>query len=246
MKKSITATLAAAVVAVVMLSASVAGAELIEQFSVGTRWKSFQLTGDKNFTGTITPDTVDEQAQWYPTNLNMQFLFCKYGGLTLEYDRFGAVMQQDGKLNWDTITLGVTARLPIEKWRIAPYAILGLTYNSPGFEENNWWRFGWNSSSDFDKAASSQPTGSDPNQWMRTGRVRDMRTDPAFGWVYGMGLDFFVTKNIALNADVRWNKASTDVTYTITDDNSGGNLLLKEFSYDLDTVSYALGVRFYF
>jgi opacity protein-like surface antigen len=246
MKKSVRAILVA--VAVVLLTASLASAELIEQFSVGTRWKSFQLTGEKNFTGTITADTVDEQAQWYPTNVNMQFLFCKYGGLTLEYDRFGAVMQQDGKLNWDTVTLGVTARLPIEKWRIAPYAVLGLTYNSPSFDENNWWRYGWNNVSDFDKAAAaSRAAGTDPNQWMSTGRLRNMKTDSAFGWVYGLGLDFFVTKNVAINADVRWNIASTDVTYTIdTDDNSHSNLLTRQFSYDLDTVSYALGVRFYF
>lgn len=51
-----------------------------------------------------------EQTQWYPTNFNMlQYLFCPYGGLTLEYDRFGAVYgEKDGKLTWDTLTLGIT------------------------------------------------------------------------------------------------------------------------------------------
>ncbi len=245
MKKALGAVVAA--LAAVLLVSSLALAAMDQKFSVGTRWKTFDLTGDKNFTGTITSGTVDEQSQWYPTNFNMQYLFCPYGGLTLDYDRFGATMQQDGKLNWDTLTLGVTARLPLEKLRLVPYAVLGLTYNSPSFDENNWWRYGWNSPSDFDKAAASQPVGSDPNQWMSTGRIRNMKTDSAFGWVYGLGADFFITKNIALNADVRWNKASTDVSYTIdTDDNSHSNLLTRQFSYDLDTVSYALGVRFYF
>ncbi|MFH1033871.1 MAG: outer membrane beta-barrel protein [Pseudomonadota bacterium] len=244
MKKVMGALVAA--LAVVLLAGSLAGAALIQEFSVGTRWKSFELTGDKNFTGTITSGTVDEQTQWYPTNFNMQMLFCPYGGLTLEYDRFGAVMQQDGKLTWDTLTLGLTARLPLEKWRLAPYAVLGLTFNSPSFEENNWWRYGWSSGADFDAHMAARPAGQDPEQWMQTGRIRNMKTDQAFGWVFGLGLDFFVTKNVALNADVRWNQASTDVTYTIDDDSGHGNLLTRSFSYDLDTVSYGLGVRFYF
>ena len=235
-----------AAMALVLFTGSMARAELIEQFAVGARWKTFELTGDKNFTGTITSGTVDEQTEWYPTNFNMLFLFCPYGGLTMEYDRFSAVMEKDGKLKWDTLTLGITARLPLEKWRVSPYAVLGLTYNSPSFDENNWWRYGWNSGSDYDKHIATMPAGQDPEQWMRTGRIRNMKTDQAFGWVYGLGLDFFVTKNVAINADVRWNKASTDVTYTIADDSSQQNLLSRQFSYDLDTVSYALGVHYYF
>lgn len=236
-----------AVVLVGLLAAGPLGAEEAQHFVVGTRWKTFQLTGDKNFTGSVTASTVDEQTEWHPTNFNMQYLFCPYGGLTLEYDRFRAVMEKDGQLKWDTLTLGLTARLPLEKWRLAPYAVLGLTYNSPGFDENNWWRYGWNSSGEFDAHMNARPGGQDIDQWMRSGRLRNMKTDAAFGWVYGLGLDIFVTKNIAINADVRWNKASTDVTYTIDSDDSGhGNLLTRQFSYDLDTVSYALGVHFYF
>lgn len=234
----------AALVLVVSFS-SLASAELIQQFSIGTRWKQFEMTGDKNFTGSITESTVDEQTEWYPTNVNMQLLFCPYGGLSLDYDRFAAVMEKDGKLSWDTLTLGLVARLPLDKWRLAPYATVGITYNSPSFDENDWWRYGWNSNKDFDAHMAQMPAGQDPVSWMSTGRIRNMQTDPAIGFVYGFGTDFFITKNIALNLDIRWNNASTDVTYTIADD-TNHNLLIKEFSYDLDTVSYGLGVRFYF
>lgn len=236
-----------AVALVVWLGVCPAVAQEIRPFAVGVRWKTFELTGDKNFTGTITAATVDEQIEWHPTNLNLQYLFCPYGGLVMEYDRFRAVMEKDGQLKWDTLTLGLTARLPLEKWRLAPYALLGLTYNSPGFEENNWWRYGWSGNSAFEAHMNARPAGQDIDQWMRSGQLRNMKTEPALGWVWGLGVDFFLTNSIALNLDVRWHAASTDVTYTMDEDGPGhDNILTRRFSYDLDTVSYALGVRFYF
>ncbi len=234
-------------VALILFTVSLASAELIQQFSVGTRWKSFELTGDKNFTGTITSGTVDEQTEWYPTNFNMQFLFCPYGGLLVEYDRFSAVMESDGRLTWDTLTLGVTARLPLEKYRLAPYVMAGVTYNSPRFDENNWWRYGYGGVGDYDTRMAQKPSGADPEQWMMTGRLRNMKTEDSFGWTFGLGTDIFITKALAINADVRWNQASTDVTYTIDEDSgSRDNLLRRDFTYDLDTITYSLGLRWYF
>jgi opacity protein-like surface antigen len=238
--------LAAAALAVLLVaSAGLAQAELIKEVAIGARWKTFELTGDKNFVGTITADTVDEHTEWHPTNLNMLFVLCPYGGVSLEYDRFGATMEKDGKLFWNTFTLGLNLRHHFKQWNLAPYGVVGLTYNSPNFEENNWWRQGWSGQAEYDARLAAKPDNVDPVDWMSSGRMRDMKTDPALGFTLGLGLDFFVWKNMAINADVRWNLASTDVTYTIVNDN-GDTLLRRDFSYDLDTVSYSLGLRWYF
>ena len=202
------------------------------------------MTGDKNFHGSITSDTVSEKQELYPTNFNMLFLFCPYGGLSAEWDRYTAVMEQDGKQLWDTFTLALNARLPVDNLpvRFAPYALVGVTYNVPQFDENNWWRFGWNSKKDFDDFMSRQS----PPYNMDTGRIRNFTTEPSFGFTYGVGVDFFLTKNLALNLDLRWNVASTDVHYTIVSDDGQDLLLDRKFSYDLDTMTYGLGFRWYF
>ena len=237
--------LAAALAALLLTSTGLAQAELIKEVAIGARWKAFQLTGDKDFVGTITGGAVDERTEWHPTNFNMLFVLCPYGGVSVEYDRFGATMEKDGRLFWNTFTLGLNLRRHFKQWNLAPYGVVGVTYNSPDFEENNWWRYGWDSNAAYDARVAAKPDNVDPIQWMSSGRVRDMKTDPALGFTFGVGLDFFVWKNMAINADMRWNLASTDVSYTVVD-NNGDTLLRRDFSYDLDTIAYSLGLRWYF
>jgi opacity protein-like surface antigen len=228
----------------VLFFATLASADVIEQFAVGIRAKGWDMTGNKNFTGSITSDTVSEKQELYPSNFHMLALFCPYGGVSLEWDRFAAVMEQDGKLIWDTFTLGLNARLPVDSFalRFAPYAMVGVTFNQPQFSEENWWRYGWNGKKAFDDFMSHLS----PPYDMSTGRVRNFSTDSSFGWAYGAGVDIFLTKNLALNLDVRWNKASTNVRYTIVSDDGMDTLLRRDFTYDLDTVSYGVGLRWYF
>lgn len=223
------------------LTASAAAAKLVDEVAVGVRWKQFQLIGNKNFTGSITDDKVDEKTELYPTNFNALVTFCPYGGLVFEYDRFGAVMDNDGRLFWDTFMLGVTVRHHFKKWRIAPYAVAGLTWSWVRFDENNWWRYGYGSSKEFDDYSA----GKLPEDWMNaTGRLRNMKTDDPFGWAVGFGMDIFLTDHLSLNLDARWNYAETDVRYT--NETRGTTFIDRQFTYDLDTVSYSLGLRWFF
>ncbi len=217
------------------------------QFSVGFRWRYWEMTGDKNFTGSITADKVEEDIKYFPTNVNIQLLFCPYGGLVAEWDYFQSVMEKDGKLDWHVLTLGITARYPIHK-RFIPYAVLGITYNFVNFNENNWWRYDFPSQGAYDDWMAQMPPDVDPQEWMRSYNwgMRNMETDPNWGWTFGVGFDFMITDHLALNADVRWFQSSTDVEYTIFNGNPNNLVLDKKFSYDLDTASYALGVRWYF
>jgi opacity protein-like surface antigen len=223
------------------LTAATASAGLVDEVAVGIRWKKFELTGDKNFTGTIVADTVDEITEWYPTNFNVLATFCPYGGVVFEYDRFGSVMDNDGKLFWDTFMLGVTVRHHFKKLHLAPYAVVGVTWNWVRFDENNWWRYGFSSPQDFDEYRK----GRLPEDWENvTRRLRNMQPDNSFGWAFGFGVDIFITKHLALNLDARWNKADTDVHYRTRID--GFNEIDRHFTYDLDTVSYGVGLRWYF
>jgi opacity protein-like surface antigen len=232
----------------VFLAASLASADIIEQFAIGTRVKSWELMRDKNFIGSITSDTVSEKDELYPSNVNLLFLFCPYGGLSVEWDRFGATMEKDGKLTWDTFTMALNFRYPLawETHKIVPYGVLGLTYSLPKFDENNWWRYGWASQEEYDNAQRNRPASGDPQQYLSTGRVRDMSLDNALGWTYGLGVDFFLTKNLALNLDLRFNRAVADAHYTIVSDDGKDTLLKRDFDYSLDTVSYGIGFRWYF
>ncbi len=239
-EKKLTFVMAAAFLALA-LCAQPAAARVLDHFAIGMSVKSFRLTGDKNFTGTISADKVDEKQWAWPTSVNMIFGFCPYGGVIAQFDHFGSTMESDGSLYWDTLTLGLIARYPIKKWHLAPYAVAGFTYNSVRFDENNWWRYGYHSVQDFDTSSA----GKTPGEWQtERDRLRNMDTDDAVGYTYGAGLDIFLTKHLALNLDARWDVASTDVEYTIYD--HGHRDLDRKFSYSLDTLSYSVGLRWYF
>lgn len=228
------------VLAAILVAPSLAGAAWVKDVAVGMRFKSFRLTGDKNFYGTITADTVDEQRQWYPTNANLLVTFCDFGGLMFEYDHFGAVMESDGHLYWHTFTLGPVLRYHFKKLRIAPYLVAGVTWNWVRFDENNWWSYGFASVAEYDRYRSEHP-----DDWRTaTGRRRDMQTKDSFGYTYGLGVDVFLTKHLALNLDLRWFKAETRVRYR----NWVHDVLEidRSFDYSLDTVVYAVGLRWYF
>jgi opacity protein-like surface antigen len=234
--------------AAVFLTVSLASAELIQQFAIGTRVKSWELLGDKNYARTIFGDNVDEKDELYPTNFNMLLMFCPYGGLSVEWDRFGATMGQAGRLVWDTFTLGANFRyaLPYDKMKIVPYGVAGITYNKPRFDENNWWRNGWNNSGDYDQAQRDRPSTGDPDQYLKSGRTRDFSVDDNLGWAYGVGVDFFLTQNLALNLDLRWNRASVDGHYSMISDDGRTTYSKSDYDYSLDTVSYGVGFRWFF
>lgn len=216
--------------------------------SIGTRWKYWEQTSEKAFWGSITEDTVDETQEAYPTNLNIQVLLNKYFGFVGEFDYFSTVMEGDGALNWQTLTFGVTARLPIGK-RFVPYVVLGVTYNTPEFDENHWWNFGFPSQNEYNVWMAQRPADTGAVDWAKSYNHyhRVFQTDDAFGYTFGVGCDIFLTDNLALNFDVRWNYAEIDVRYIIAyNDGRDPALHDTEFQYKLDTISYAVGLRWYF
>lgn len=224
--------------------------ELFKNFSFGVRSKAWELSGDKAFVGTILDNTVDEKSYWYPTNVNCQYLFNDYFGLVLEWDYYEAKMEKDGHLQWQGLTAGVTARYPIDIMKgVVPYAVAGVVYVNPQFKEENWWRYGYPNSGTFDWWMAQRPADVDPYEWMaeyRGGYHRNMKTEDSFGFTYGVGVDIFLTDSLALNLDIRWVQAETNVDYTLAFNNGRDVFRSKQFTYDLDTFAGGIGLRWYF
>ena len=219
----------------------------MKRFSIGFRWRGWEMTAKDDFYGTVTQGQVDENTFAWPSNVNVQYLLNKYVGLVAEMDWFNATMEKDGKLDWKVLTIGATLRYPIKE-RFIPYVVGGITYNFVKFEENNWWHYGFPGNAEFDAWDAQRPAGTDPVTWWKSydDKQRDFRADNAFGWTVGGGMDVMITDMIALNMDVRWNWAQTDVDYTIAFNDGKDIHDDHKFSYDLDTFSYSVGLRFYF
>ncbi len=170
-----------------------------------------------------------------------------YLSLLGEFDMFSANMENDGKLDWQVFTVGVNLRYPL--WdRFIPRVTAGITYSNVRFKENNWWAYGFPNQSAYDQWISQMPQGKDPEEWMRSysDKERVMHTDNAFGFTYGVGMDVLITQNLALNFDLRWHQSKSDVTYTISYNNGRDEVNHNEFTYNLDTLSYEVGLRWYF
>ncbi|MGD9124342.1 MAG: outer membrane beta-barrel protein [Desulfarculaceae bacterium] len=218
------------------------------KFSIGFRVKSWELTGNKNFVGSIVASEVKEDRSNILNNLNLQVLFCDYAGLIAEFDSFEAFMSDDGHLKWKTITLGFTLRYPIKK-RFVPYGVLGLTYNRVSFQEERWWHYGFETVDQYYDYMRQRPWNVGAREWrdqFRGGYRRIFQTDDAFGWTYGLGLDVFITENLAINLDARWQRAQTHVKFILANERGQDPIRISEFDYDLDTFSIGLGLRWYF
>ena len=235
------------VVAIVVAWAQVCWAAGPIKASLGIRWKEFELTGDKNFVGSITADTVKEKTQWFPTNVNLQLLWCPYGGFAFEVDHFTSEMERDGKLQWFTINLEVVGRYPIAK-RFIPYAVAGVCLVDARFEENKPWYYGFPSIAAYNNWVAAQPPGVSRKDWIAsyTGYRRQMIVDDTVGWLWGIGMDIMLTKHLALNFDMRWYYAEVDVRFVLQQ--GGGTIQGGEidFTYPLDTQVYSVGLRWYF
>ena len=218
-----------------------------KRFSIGFRWRGWEMTSKDDWYGTVSSDRIDENTFAWPSNVNVQYLVNKYFGLVAEMDWFNATMEKDGKLDWKVLTLGATFRYPI-KDRFIPYVVGGITYNFVKFEENNWWHYGFPGNAEFDAWDAQRPADTEPVDWWKSynDKQRDFRADDGFGWTVGGGMDVMLTDMIALNMDLRWNWAQTDVDYTIAFNDGKDRTDDHKFTYDLDTFSYSVGIRFYF
>ena len=128
-----------------------------------------------------------------------------------------------GKLSVIPIQLSIQARFPIS-WRFLPYLLGGGGYYLNRFN--------------LDKEII--------DAWDALGFDIEEKVENAIGYHFGAGIDLFITKNIALNADVRYFIAKIKGSWTLTDQAIGTETSGVIEDLNLNSLIFGGGLKFYF
>jgi opacity protein-like surface antigen len=128
-----------------------------------------------------------------------------------------------GKLSVMPIQLSVQARFPIS-WRFLPYLVGGGGYYMNKFN------------------LDEQIT----DTWDALGFDLEEKVENAIGYHVGGGIDLFITKNIAINADIRYCIAKIKGSWTLTDQIIGTSTSGDLEDLNLNSLIFGGGLKFYF
>jgi outer membrane protein W len=128
-----------------------------------------------------------------------------------------------GKLSTIPIQLSIQARFPIS-WRFLPYLLGGGGYYLNRFN--------------LDREII--------DAWDALGFDIEEKVENAIGYHFGAGIDLFITKNIALNADVRYFIAKIKGSWTLTDQAIGTETSGVIEDLNLNSLIFGGGLKFYF
>jgi len=169
----------------------------------------------------------------YESGLNYGANFCfgvtKNIAIELSVLRFQSNVEEDpkalsnGKLSVVPIQLGIQARFPING-KFVPYIVGGGRYYLNSFS--------------LDTETS--------NEWNSLGFDLEEKVENAMGFYFGVGIDFFFTKNLALNADVRYGIAKIKGSWTITDQIGGTSTTGDLENLNLGGIMFGGGLKFCF
>jgi len=128
-----------------------------------------------------------------------------------------------GKLSVMPIQLSIQARFPIS-WRFLPYLLGGGGYYLNRFN--------------LDQEII--------DAWDALGFDLEEKVENAIGYHFGAGIDLFITKNIALNADIRYFIAKIKGSWTLTDQIIGAENSGSLEDLNLNSLIFGGGLKFYF
>ena len=128
-----------------------------------------------------------------------------------------------GKLSIIPIQLSIQARFPIS-WRFLPYLLGGGGYYLNRFN--------------LDEEII--------DAWDALGFDIEEKVENAIGYHFGAGIDLFITKNIALNADIRYFIAKIKGSWTLTDQIIGTENSGSLEDLNLNSLIFGGGLKFYF
>lgn len=84
------------------------------------------------------------------------------------------------------------------------------------------------------------------SNWDAFGFDIEEKVENAIGFHFGAGIDLFLTKNIALNADLRYCIAKTKGSWTLTDQFAGIETSGNLEALNLNSFMFGAGLKFYF
>jgi len=128
-----------------------------------------------------------------------------------------------GKMTFVPIQLSIQGRFPVGK-SIVPYIGLGACYYLSSFEVDSEIVDDWNA----------------------LGFDIEEEVDNTLGFHFGLGLDYFFTKNLALNADISYCLVKLKGSWSITDQVSGTQVSGDLEDLNFNTIMLGMGLKYYF
>jgi opacity protein-like surface antigen len=215
--------------------------------ALGLRSTYFHLTNpNHHIVGHLT--RLEEDQNIIPYKPMLQVDFSKYLAFEFGYDQFKAIALNepdydkywsDGNLEWGTYMLGVHFRWPHFHPSIVPYVLGGFTYNKVSFKENNWYHYGFSS-----LASYSEWVGQGNRMEDYTDYRRIIKAEDSWGVILGLGVDYFIWKNLALNFDLKYHWIQSNLTFNLAD--TGGIFREEKGSFNMDSWIFGLGIKYFF
>ncbi len=225
--------------------------------ALGVRSTYFSMTQNTGpIFGNIT--LLDEEQNYWPVKPLVQFNFSRYWAIEFGYDQFKAHALNrgfndvadhdprwaDGTITWAPIMMALQFRWPHFHKSIVPYVLGGISYTKTTWDRNEWYYYGFPSLEAYVSWTSQGNRAADyPNAGYR--RIFDV-DDHTIGTLLGVGVDYFVWKNLALNLDWRYHWAQTNFKYTLAFNDGQDVVRVQHGTVVLDSWIMGLGVKYFF
>ena len=225
--------------------------------AIGLRSTYFSMTQNTGpIFGNIT--LLDEEQNYWPVKPLIQFNFSRYWALEFGYDQFKAhalnrgfgdvadhdPRWSDGTITWEPIMMSLQFRWPHFHKSVVPYVLGGVSYTKTNWDRNEWYYYGFPSLQEYASWTSQGNRAADyPNNGYR--RVFEVE-DHTIGTLLGVGVDYFIWKNLALNLDWRYHWAKVNFKYTLAFDAGQDIIRQQEGTFVLDSWILGLGVKYFF
>ncbi|MFH0788030.1 MAG: hypothetical protein V2B13_10520 [Pseudomonadota bacterium] len=201
---------------------------------------------------------LDEEQNFVPYKPLIQINFFKYWSLELAYDQFKAATLNrafdiypehdkrwtDGFVEWAPIMLALEFRWPHFHKSFIPYILGGISYTKTSWKRNDWYYYGFPSLEEYNNWTRQ---GRNPEDYSSTGYRRIFAVDDhCIGTLLGLGVDYFIYKNLALNLDWRYHWATVNFTYTLAANGGRDPFSCEQGTFVLDSWILGIGVKYFF
>lgn len=232
--------------------------------ALGLRSTYFQMTQNHGpIFGNI--NLLDEEQNYWPVKPLIQFNFSKYWALEFGYDQFkahalnrgfvdvghdiGVVADDDrrwsdGVVEWEPIMMALQFRWPHFHKSFVPYLLGGVSYTKTYWNRNDWYYFGFPS---LETYTNWTVQGNRPQAYPNSGYRRIFEVeDHTIGTLLGLGVDYFIWKNLALNLDWRYHWARANFKYTLAYSDGRDIISREQGTFILDSWILGLGLKYFF
>lgn len=222
--------------------------------SIGLRSTYYQMTQNKGpIFGNII--SLDENQHFGPSqNLipfkpMIQLLLTRNWALELGYDQFSATTtnqgddSHDGDIKWNPFMLALQYRFDLPYRAVVPYVFWGLSYNKVTFEERPWYRWGFPNPGSYDTWVGQ---GNRPEDYPNNAYRRKFTPKDGFGSFFGLGVDYFLSPNWALNMDWRYHIFKTNFRFLLGYDEGRDVTHDTTGSFNLEQWILGFGIKYFF